>query len=125
MSEKSNLQKALDSFEERLGVTYEELSKDKTAQAKARKVLDKKTEELRNKFNKENNMIEISLKELVNNLLDHKKYKTIQVLDLDGEYHIVSSIDIIRERISCTDGFYQYFDAFDYSEEEYHKLFVI
>ena len=50
IEDKSDLQKAKDNFEKRLGVTYEELSNSKKAQEIARQNLDKETKRLREKF---------------------------------------------------------------------------
>lgn len=47
---KNDLEEALKSFKQRLGVTFNELCISKNAQIKARRVLDEETERLRRKF---------------------------------------------------------------------------
>lgn len=55
----------------------------------------------------------ITLKSLLNNLINNNTRLEIYAKDPDGDFHTVDSIDLYDERISCTDGWYQYFEAFD------------
>ncbi len=55
----------------------------------------------------------ITLKNLLNDLVNDYTYLKIYAKDGDGDFHTVDSIDILDEKISCDDGWYQYFEAFD------------
>lgn len=50
---------------------------------------------------------------LLHDLIDGIKYECIYVKDGDGEFHMVNSIDIFDDKISCNDGWFQYFNAFE------------
>lgn len=55
----------------------------------------------------------ITLKSLLKDLINDYTYLNIYAKDGDSDFHTVDSIDIYNERISCDDGWYHYFEAFD------------
>ena len=66
-------------------------------------------------------MKEITLRQLLLDLIDCKETNDIKVLDLDGDYHNIDSIDVYDGTIHCDDGWYHYFNAFG---KGFNKIYI-